>query len=273
MQAKGLLGLCKAHPGVKPVSKAYWRSLMPDKGSAERVTGTFNEPGFSTKAVDMSIPCSWVSTLLSSWPGARAHRGQWHVTVALLTGSYHQKHQTESLVPRGQKAPTQEPRLPFPFLSRYPLFMLGCAVLFHVPGSRPFVYLYTSFSCIPQQGYQSINLPTLSTPANHAGVKVEVPFRVVRYTTLWFLWMLCFGHVLRASGSFGTSRVCVATEYVWLRSLVKVQMSQETQRGTVGHLHTFSRGRPGESAASTQKPTTSEVRAHVTDSPFRGGIF
>ena len=71
-QAKGLLGLCKAHPGVKPVSKAYWRSLMPDKGSAERVTGTFNEPGFSTKAVDMSTPCSWVSTLLSSWPGARA---------------------------------------------------------------------------------------------------------------------------------------------------------------------------------------------------------
>ena len=104
---------------------------MPDKGSAERVTGTFNEQGFSSKAVDMSIPCSWVSTLLSSWPGARA-TGQGPMAsngrVADRLMSPHTRHQTERFSPRGQRAPTQEPSSPFPFLSRYPLFMLGSAV-------------------------------------------------------------------------------------------------------------------------------------------------
>ena len=77
---------------------------MPDKESAERVTGTFNEPGFSTKAVDMSIPCSWVSTLLSSWPGARA-TGQGpkarNGCVADRLMSPHTRHQTERFSPTG----------------------------------------------------------------------------------------------------------------------------------------------------------------------------
>ena len=37
--------------------------------------------------------------------------------------------------------------------------MLGCAVLFHVPGSRPFVHLCSSFSCIPQQGTRVSTCP------------------------------------------------------------------------------------------------------------------
>ena len=105
---------------------------MPDKGSAERVTGTFNEPGFSTKAVDTSAPCSWVSTLLSSWPGARA-TGQGpmasNVCVADRLMSPHTRHQTERLSPTGTEGADPRTELPpFPFLSRYPLFMLGSAV-------------------------------------------------------------------------------------------------------------------------------------------------
>ena len=77
---------------------------MPDKGSAERVLGTFNEPGFSTKAGDLSIPCSWVSTLLSSWPGARA-TGQGPMArngcVADRLMSPHTRLQTERFSPTG----------------------------------------------------------------------------------------------------------------------------------------------------------------------------
>ena len=91
---------------------------MPDKGSAERVTGTFNEPGFSTKAVDMSIPCSWVSTLLSSWPGARA-TGQGPMAsngcVADRLMSPHTRHQTERFSPTGTEGADPRTELPFSF--------------------------------------------------------------------------------------------------------------------------------------------------------------
>ena len=89
---------------------------MPDNGSAERVTRTFNEPGFSTKAVDMSIPCSWVSTLLSSWPAARA-TGQGPMAsngcVADRLMSPHTRHQTERFSPTGTEGADPRTELPF----------------------------------------------------------------------------------------------------------------------------------------------------------------
>ena len=91
---------------------------MPDKGSAERVSGTFNEPGFSTKAVDMSIPCSWVSTLLSSWPGARA-TGQGPMAcngcVADRLMSPHTRLQTERFSPTRTEGADPRTELPFSF--------------------------------------------------------------------------------------------------------------------------------------------------------------
>ena len=48
---------------------------MPDKGSAERVTGTFNEPGFSTKAVDMSMR-------LDALRGESEHRASVEVSIS-----------------------------------------------------------------------------------------------------------------------------------------------------------------------------------------------
>ena len=104
---------------------------MPDKGSAERVSGTFNEPGFPPRQLTCPflVPGFPHSSLPGQGPEPQA-RGQWQVTVALLTGSCHRTrgNKLKGLVPRGQRAPTQEPSSPFPFQSRYPLFMLGSAL-------------------------------------------------------------------------------------------------------------------------------------------------
>ena len=147
----------------------------------------------------MSIPCSWVSTLLSSWPGARA-TGQGPMAsngcVADRLMSPHTRHQTERFSPtgtEGERAPTQEPS--------------------------------SDFSLSVQ-------------------VSLVYARQCVQYTTLWFLGCSALGHVLRASGSFGTS-VVMCKPIICYFAAIPCRICYERNSMFIPHVRNFAVLVPG----------------------------